>query len=638
MPVVMGTAGHIDHGKTTLVKHLTGVDCDRLGEEKRRGITIELGFASLDLGGGRSLSIVDVPGHERFVKNMVAGASGIDFVMLVIAADEGVMPQTREHLEICNLLGIRHGLVALTKTDMVDADWLNLVQDDVRAALSETFLAEAPMFPVSAMTGEGVPELKAALARLEKTLAPEHRSDLFRLPVDRIFSLAGHGTVVTGTMIAGSVSLGDDVMLYPSGVRSKARGLQSHGGAVEKAFAGRRTAVNLPGVEVAEITRGDVLAMPDSLFLSTRWNVYLQCLSSSPIPLKNRTEVHFHHGSREMQARLYFPDKDKLMPSEQALCEVRFEEPVAGVWGDRCVVRAFSPLRTVAGGVLVHPLAEAMHHKDPRYDEKMALLHELSDAEPARRVAIHLSLAGTAGRSAAELRVLSNMDSKALDKSLAALGSAGQAFIFDRDERRYVDANAVEIASASCLAALEAYHKREPLKAGMVRGELVSGWGRNLPAKLVYFIVERLVRNKAIVAEQDSVRLPSHAVSLAADEVSFRAALVSAFKDAGITPPLLKDVLEANNVSAKDAAPMLKLLQEEGVLVRVKDDMYYEKSALNIIHGKLKEWFAAHEDMVPNDFRDLTGLSRKFTIPLLEYFDKERITMRVGDKRVARKL
>ena len=328
MPVIMGTAGHIDHGKTTLVKALTGIDCDRLAEEKKRGITIELGFAFLDLPNGSRLGIIDVPGHERFVKNMVAGAAGIDFVLLVIAADEGIMPQTREHLDICTLLGVRTGLVALTKTNMVDADWLAMVTEDVRDGLAGSFLADAPIYPVSAHTGTGLPELRQALAGLAERFAPKRRSDLARLPIDRVFTLKGHGTVVTGTLIAGTFRVGEAVRLFPSDKNSKIRSLQSHGEAVEESPAGRRTAVNLASLEVENIERGEVLARPGTLFPDRSWEVELTCLGSAPRGIKHRTEVHFHHGTREILARVHLLDRDRLDPGETAVCQIRFPEPM----------------------------------------------------------------------------------------------------------------------------------------------------------------------------------------------------------------------------------------------------------------------------------------------------------------------
>lgn len=638
----MGSAGHIDHGKTSLVRALTGTDCDRLEEEKRRGITIELGFAYLPLpearGGGR-LSIIDVPGHERFVKNMVAGAAGIDFVTLVIAADEGVMPQTREHLEICALLGIRRGLVALTKIDLVDAEWLALVSEDVKNFLKGTFLEDAPVFPVSAQTGQGLGALKEALYDLALSFNPARRGDLPRLPVDRVFTMRGHGTVVTGTLISGSFSLGEDVLLMPSGRQSKVRGLQSHGSPVEKAPAGYRTAVNLPGLEVEEVRKGEVLTRPGALRPASSWLALLECLASSPRALRNRTETHFHHQAREVQARLVFLDREKLAPGERALCRVRFSEPMVGVAGDRCVLRSFSPLRTVAGGGVVIPLDFELRKKDPAYARKLAILERLAAGAlgPDEAVPLILELYGAEGVDFAGLCILGNLESSALEKALQLLGSRGQVFLVDKEERRYLGAAAVEALSAACLAWLEDFHKREPLRSGPGRSELVSGWGRGLAPRLAHFIIERLQKQGALAAEGEALRLPGHNVALAGGAESLRGGLLAAYAEGGMAPPNLKDVLADLGASPKEASPLLRLLTDGGELVKVTEDIYYSGPALEGIRQSVISWFAAHDNLDIAGLKELTGLSRKYLVALLEYFDKTRLTVRVGDKRILRK-
>lgn len=639
MAIVMGTAGHIDHGKTSLVRRLTGIDCDRLEEEKRRGITIELGFAYCDLPGGGRLGIVDVPGHEKFVKNMVAGAAGIDFVMLVVAADEGVMPQTREHLEICSLLGIRHGLVAVTKIDMVDPELLELAVEDISDFLKGTFLEGAPLFPVSSQTGEGIDKLRDYVIRQEKELAPRRRTDLFRLPVDRVFTLKGHGTIVTGTMISGSVKVGDALELLPKKLPTRARSLQSHGETVEVAESGHRTAVNVQGLEVADVQRGDVLALPGTLFPSDRWLVKLTCLASSPRALRHRTEVHFHHEARETPARLYFLDRDRLAPGETALCEVRLEEPLVGVFGDHCVVRAFSPLRTVAGGTVLDPLSAGLRRKEAT-PERVSLLLGLPDASDEDRVRAQIAMSEGRGATLAQLSVLTNLDSKRLDKVLQSLSGKGSIFCFDREDKAYVASETAAVLSARCLAVAEAFHKKEPLKQGMARGTLLSGgtardaWNRGLPPKLAFFIVDRLLRSGALVSEGDVIRTASHTVSLKSDQAGLRDALLKAHAEAGFTPPNLKDVLEELGVDAKAAAPVLKLLCEEGNLVKVKDGLYFHGPIIQELKTRMQAWFASHDDLDPAGFKELSGgLSRKYVIPLLEHFDRERVTIRVGDKR-----
>ncbi len=634
MPVIMGTAGHIDHGKTTLVKALTGIDCDRLKEEKKRGITIELGFAFLDLPGGARLGVIDVPGHEKFVKNMVAGAAGVDFVLLVIAADEGVMPQTREHLEICSLLGVERGIVALTKTDAVEPDWLEMVTEDVREYLSGTFLAEAPIMPVSAHDGGGLDALRAAIGELAAHYESRRPSDLFRLPVDRVFTMRGHGTVVTGTLVSGKVAEGEDVVLYPRGTRTKVRGLQSHGETVSEAPAGRRTAVNLAGLEVEDVERGEVLARPGSLFPSTLWDVELTYLASAGRELKHRKEIHFHHGTREVLAKVLFMDREVLKPGETALCRVLFSEPMAGVYGDRVVLRSFSPLRTIAGGRVIGPFGRRMK----RFDEAaQARLAALAGADQEGVVAAQLALAGPLGVSVAQLRTMCGLESKALDKLMQQLSSQGGALLVDKDERSYVSGEVMDGLMAGALERVRAYHAAEPMKQGIGRGELASSWGRGLSERLAHFVVERLLKKGELVAEAETLRLPEHKVSLAADAEKLRAAVESAYAAGGETPPNVKDVLEPLGVDWKAAAGVFRLLQDQGVLVKVKEDMYFHAPALDALRARVVAFLEDRGEMSAPDFKTVCGLSRKYLIPLLEFFDKEKLTVRVGDVRVLRK-
>lgn len=633
MPVVMGTAGHIDHGKTTLIKALTGIDCDRLSEEKKRGITIELGFAFLDFDDSTRLSVVDVPGHERFVKNMVAGAAGIDFVLLVIAADEGIMPQTREHLEICSLLGIEAGIVALTKTDMVDEEWLEMVQEEVAAYLEPTFLDEVPIMPVSAHTGEGLDELKAELKKLMDEFKPKRRSDLARLPVDRVFTMKGHGTVVTGTLISGNFKVGDDVVLFPTGTETKVRGLQSHGAAVDEAPAGRRTAVNLQGLEVQDISRGEILARPGTMFPATVWDIELAMLESSPLPLKHRKEVHFHHGSREVLARIHFMDREKLLPGEQCVCQVRFAEPLAGVYGDRIVLRSFSPLRTIAGGRIVSPLG----HRIKRFSDQVEALGALADTDADAVILKQLELAGPTGVSFAELMIMSNLESKALDKALTGMAGKQLALMFDKEDRRFVGGELVQELCDDLLQFLSGFHERDSMKPGIQRGELASSWGRRLPAKLFHLVLERMIRKGEVVSDQEILRLKGHKVSLASDTARVREVILGAYEAGGVRPPNLKDVLQPTGMTFKEAAPIFRHLQDEGLLTKIKEDMYYHTPALEDIRTRVIAFFDDNEEMDAQAFKSVVDLSRKYAIPVLEYFDKEKLTVRVGDARRLRR-
>lgn len=647
MPVVMGTAGHIDHGKTTLIRALTGTDCDRLDEEKRRGITIELGFAELPLPGGKSVSVVDVPGHEKFVRTMVAGASGVDFVLLVIAADEGVMPQTREHLEICSLLGIRHGVVALTKIDAVDEEMIALAEEDVTCFLQGTILKDAPVIPVSSQTGQGLDTLAQTLAEMEAELSPARSLDLFRLPVDRVFTMRGHGTVVTGTMIAGSVRVGDTVELCPDGLTSKVRSLQSHGAVTDTALAGRRTAVNIPDVSVERVRKGSVLSHPQTLFPSLRWAAELTCLASSPRALRHRAEVHFHHGSREMQARLYFADRDKLLPGDSCLCEIRFQEPAVGVFGDRFVARSFSPLRTVAGGMILNPLGMDMRRRGKGFIERCAMLRALAkdafdnspSASAEQRVQTQLvcTEGGEQGLSFARLRVLANLDSKALDKVLSALSNRQQAFCFDKEQRLYLAESFFRQLAESCLKAVEEYHKRHSAMQGVKRSELVSGWGRELVPKLAHFVIERLLKEGTLAAEGESLRLPAHSASFSREHAPLGEAILAAHKEAGLAPPNTNDLFTSLGITKKDAAPVMAALRASGQLVRVADGIWYAAEHIKTVEDAITTWFESHENLDIAGLKSVTGLSRKYLVALLEYFDAQKLTMRLGDARVLRK-
>lgn len=636
MPVIMGTAGHIDHGKTTLVKALTGIDTDRLAEEKCRGITIELGFAHMDLPGGERVGIIDMPGHERFVKNMVSGASGVDFVLLVIAADEGVMPQTREHLDICTLLGVDKGMVALTKVDMVDEEWLQLMQEELGGFFAGTFLEGAPIMPVSAKSGQGVDELQAEIAKLVKGLQPRRRTDLARLPVDRVFSMHGHGTVVTGTLISGSLSVGEDVIIYPKELAAKIRGLQSHGETVDTAPAGLRTAVNLHGPSKDEIHRGEVLARPGTLIPSRAFDVELSYLASAPIPLKHRKEVHFHHGARELPAKIYLHDREALEPGDTAVCRFLFPEPLVGVAGDRIVIRSFSPLRTIAGGRIISPVIRRVK----RFAEDgIAALQTLAQGEPEDVVATTLDLAGFAGADFNELMLCANLQSKALDKVLSKLSSQGRALLIDKDAKRWVSGLMVQELSASVLAFLKDFHAKDPMRQGAPAGEVASApaiAGQRASERFFRFVLDRLTSKGEIVAEGEVLRLPGHKVSLAADQTKLKEALEGAYIGTGLTPPNIKEVLEPLGVSVKEAAAVLSMLVKSGSFVKV-DELYFEASAVDGLKEKVTAFLQENAEMTAPDFKDLTGLSRKYAIPLMEHLDKEKVTIRVGDKRVLRK-
>ena len=599
-----------------------------------RGITIELGFAYADLPGGERMGIVDMPGHERFVRTMVAGASGIDFVLLVISADEGVMPQTREHLEICTLLGVRHGLVALTKIDMVDEEMLELATEDVREFLKGTFLENAPIFPVSSATGQGLDALRAAIVEQSRR-QPRRRSDLFRLPIDRVFSLKGHGTVVTGTLVSGSAQCGDEVELLPSGKLSHIRSIQSHGQGQEKAEAGHRISLNLHGLAVEDISRGDVVTHTGTMKNSRRWIVELTCLNSSPRGLRHRGEIHFHHSARELAARLYFYDRDRLEPGETALAEAHFSEPVAGIFGDRCIVRAFSPLRTVAGGSILYPLDTAPRRSHVDADMQKRLL-ALPDADEPTRIGVQLELSGRFGATLADLSILTDLGRKSLEKHLQAMSGKGSAFCWDKDAKCWISPVWLDRLVERALLSADAFHKKNPLEGGMAKGVILAGMGAAVPAKLAHFVLERLLRAGRLVAEGELLRLPEHKVSLADDQQALKEALMKAHLASPLMPPNHTELFAELGITARQAQPIFKLLVTEGSLVKIKEDLYYLSSVMEELREKVRQHLQTNSEITPGDFRDISGISRKNGIALLEHFDKEQLTMRVGDKRVLR--
>ncbi|MDR2573325.1 MAG: selenocysteine-specific translation elongation factor [Desulfovibrio sp.] len=636
--MILGTAGHIDHGKTALIRALTGIDCDRLSEEKRRGITIELGFAFAPLPDGTRLGIVDVPGHERFIKTMVSGAAGMDMVMLVIAADEGIMPQTREHLEICSLLGIDSGFVALTKCDLVDDDWLALVRDDIASFTRGTFLEKAPVLQVSAATGQGLDELRRHVFAQARLNPVRNRGAVFRLPIDRVFSLKGHGTVVTGTVLSGTLHTGEEVALMPVGLPGRARNLQHHGTQAESVSAGQRCAVNIQGLEVGDVERGFVLTRPRELFVSRRWIVRLSCLDSAPRAIRQRTEIHFHHGTRECLARILFFGRDRLAPGENALAEIRFTEDMVGVFNDHCVLRAGAPLRTVAGGILISPLAPFVRGKAEERQKKLALLERLShlqaDKTPCPELLeTALLLREKTGASEAELKLLTGLDAAALTTGLKRLSSQGKALCFDGEKRLWISAAIFERLLAACLERSAALHAKDSLAPAFPRGALTAGWGDDLPEKLTARVLVHALQQGHLINEGEGLRLAGHTVRLGADASALRQKLLAACQEAGMTPPNMPEILAALKINDKDAAPVLKLLCEEKALVKIKEGLYYDAAALNGILEQVRKWFHEHENMDLANLKEILGLSRKYLIALMEYMDRERITVRIGDFR-----
>ncbi|MBW2514800.1 MAG: selenocysteine-specific translation elongation factor [Deltaproteobacteria bacterium] len=631
--IILGTAGHIDHGKTSLIKAVTGTNTDRLKEEQLRGITIELGFASLDLPSGRHLGIVDVPGHEKFVKNMVAGATGIDMVAMVIAADEGVMPQTREHMEICSLLGVEHGLVALTKIDMIDAEWLELVEEDIRDFTAGTFLEDKPIVPVSSASGEGIDAFVSALDDLSGRIPERPSSNLFRLPVDRVFTMKGFGTVITGSLMSGTVKVGDNVMIYPSGIPSKVRGVQVHGEPVETAHSGMRTAINFQGLEKASIERGQVLSTANALLPSYMVDVSLHYLESNKKKIKNRSRVRFHTGTSEIMGNVILLDQEDLRPGEDTVAQIRLDAPVAVVRDDRFVLRSYSPVRTIGGGQVLNPVPEK--HKRFR-PEVVQGLKGLMTQDPEEIITYHVRAAGVRGVSFSALMIMTNLSEKPLDKYLQAMLSKKDVIQIDKEQRLFVHKVVFEELQKDTANHLQAYHDKNPLKAGMPKEELKSKLPATVGPRVFTMTLNQMTAANTIAQEGDSVRLTTHKVSLGEDQAGMKKKISALYLENGLQPPYFKEVLKTLDFDASLAKDVLMLLVAECVLIKAKEELYFHSEPMRGLKEKLIAYLKTHGEITTPQFKEMTQASRKYVIPLLEYFDANQVTLRVGDSRKLR--
>ena len=631
--VIIGTAGHIDHGKSSLVRALTGTDPDRLKEEKERGITIELGFAHLVLPSGTLAGIVDVPGHERFVRTMVAGAAGIDVVLLVIAADEGVMPQTREHLDICRLLSVRHGIVVLNKCDKAAPDWMDLQEEEIRALVSGTFLSGAPVVRVSAVTGEGLPALVEAIDRLASGIPGKDPSHLFRLPVDRSFTMKGFGTVITGTLIGGAVAVGEEVAILPGGTIAKVRGLQVHGGPVQRASAGTRTAVNLQGVEKESAPRGSVLCHPGTLSPTKSAEVFVEYLPLVPKPLRHRAQVSFHAGTFSCVGRILLYGQAEIPPGSQGYGRVLLSEETVLSGGDRFILRGFSPLAnfgyTIGGGTVLHPKPPARRGTGKAVPDA---LRRLRSEEPAERILAAVEDAGAAGVTALHAAAVAGTGAKA---ALAALSGAG-AVRQGPGGARFWHRKAVDDTSAFAAAALSRLHDRNPERDGFPREELAALF---LTAPDPALLSMALDGNPAVARQGDLYLLPARKPKAVELTTPLARKVAEVVRAAGANAPTRAEIIEAVQALTRDPRAVDKVvdgLARTGEVVRVKE-LLFDAAALKGIREKLVAFVAQRGEITVPEFKELSGLSRKYTIPLLEHFDGTKITLRVGDKRVLRK-
>jgi selenocysteine-specific elongation factor len=632
--IIVGTAGHIDHGKSALVRALTGIDPDRLPEEKRRGITIDLGFADLELDDLR-IGFVDVPGHERFIKNMLAGAHGIDLLALVIAADESVMPQTREHFDICRLLGVSNGLVVITKKDLVDEEMLALVEEEARELVNGSFLENAPLVTVSSRTGAGLDDLKSQLAEMGRRVPPRSQDFTMRLPIDRAFSMKGFGTVVTGTLISGKITEGEELELLPSRTNVRVRGLQVHNKSIHEAHAGQRTAVNLAGVDTAQIERGMVLAAVGRLRPTQIVDVWIDVLPGASRAMRSRSRIRFHVGAAEVLGRVRVLEGSQIAPGSSGLAQLRLEAPVVAVHGDRFILRSYSPAETIAGGVIVDPFATK--HRGREMTHTLELLRSLMREERTAKFEAFVQTAGDRGLRLNDVAASTGWTNQVLGRVASEVQKTGSVIEVGG---LFIARSSLDRLSDAVVAELERYHKREPLARGMLRETLREKLFTHSTPELFNGVIARLEAQSKVVSEKDIVRSSKHSVGLSEQEAELSKRIEQLYLTAGVEAPTIDEAMTKANVAAPQRAQARKILQlliDDKTLVRIQGEMFMHAKVVQDLKAKLHKYATQHEPDRLIDvpaFKDLAGVSRKYAIPLLEFFDREQVTRRAGDKRL----
>jgi selenocysteine-specific elongation factor len=621
--LILGTAGHVDHGKTTLIKAMTGINTDRLKEEQERGLTIDLGFASLVLPGGKQIGIVDVPGHEKFLKNMLAGAGGVDIAMLVIAADEGIMPQTREHLEILELLNTQLGVIALTKCDMVEEDWLDIVHQDIERQLADTSFGSAKIIHVSGTTGTGVKELIREVDSMADAAAQRTTEGPFRLPIDRVFTMTGFGTVVTGTLASGTIRLGDAVTVLPQDIDSRVRQIQVHGNRQDSAYAGSRVAVNLVGVEVSDIKRGSVLLPPGYLGATSMLDASVSVLKGSPRPLAARTRVRMHIGTVEAIGRVTILGQDEIAPGESGLVQLRLESNIVAARSDRFVLRSYSPAGVIGGGVVLDPNAARHRRNDTDVVQRLICIQK---GDPTDIIEDALS-SSEAGLSPEEIIQRTSLPDPAVNKSLEELVHDNRAV---KLHGRFAHKPGYDMIVRRTISTLAEYHAANPMKPGMPCHELKTALWSHLDKKGFQALLSSMAANGEVNISESIVRLPSHIVTLDSRQEKLLQTIDAAFRDAGVNPPLLTGLERAYGADARE---IVALLVTQGELVKIDAGLYFHKQAIDASESALRKYLEGNDHITVAQFRDLVDSSRKYVVPLLEYFDHKRITRRVGDQR-----
>ena len=629
MPYIIGTAGHIDHGKTSLIKALTGQDTDRLKEEKERGISIDLGFAHFDLPDGTQAGVVDVPGHERFIKNMLAGAHGIDLVLFTVAADDGVMPQTEEHLDIVHLLGVKMAIFAITKADLVSPERIQEVEEEIKILTLGTVLEDSPIVPVSSVTGQGLTELKDLLSRTLKSTDKSVPSGYFRLPVDRAFVMQGHGVVVTGTALSGEIKTGDHVRCLPGGELFRVRSLQVHGRSVDTAGWGQRVALNLSGPERASIERGQVICHEKLTLTSDRFDAFLEVRPAAAKGIKNHQRIRVHLGTAERLAKIILLGaEDKVGPKESTYCQITLSEPLLALRNDHFIIRDETARKTLGGGVVIHPWASKHKRREPNLQNRLTSLH-LGDV--TQLTESFLNESGDFALPMESIQQFLNLQEEVvraqLDKmkSLRAFNAEG--------ERVYTTDSKWQRLKDTILVTLKEFHKMHPLVPGMDMEELRGKLSYPLSAKIFRAVIDTLLSDKTIAKEESLLRTAEHRVQLGSQEKSLMDGIKKILGEQPMSPPDLKDIEKQLGVNRGKLTEVIRLLERDRSVIRVATDLYYLSSTVDHVRAVLKKFLSEKGEIAAASFRDLIGSSRKYTIPLLEYFDREGLTIRIGDIR-----
>ncbi len=630
--MILGTAGHIDHGKSSLVKALTGTDPDRLKEEKERGITIDIGFASLKLSAELQVGFVDVPGHERFIKNMLAGIGGIDAVILVVAGDESIMPQTREHFDICRLLKIQKGVVAITKTDLVDPEMIEVVRSELRGFLRDSFLENAPVVPVSSASGAGLDDLKAALLTVAESVPSKDTGSVFRLPIDRCFTLHGFGTVVTGTVISGTIRKEDEVEIYPTRRKTRIRNLQVYGGIVGEASAGQRAALNLLNVEVHEIQRGMLLSVPQRFTPVRSFYARVHLLKHSPVFLRSHSQVRVHHGTSELLGFLSPIGSREILPGETCFAQIVCRDPVLAVPGDAFILRRISPMVTVGGGTVLCTLLKRTFEKNAGSIIEYLRIFEDGSLKDKITGLARRSLSAEIGEDQIMSQTLAPKIT--IREMLRDLANSRQLRILSESPYQAMDMSRfIELAERT-LKAVKEFHAKEPLSAGILKGQLHSASLRGLSQIVLRAILDYLQGERLILVDEDRVKVGGHMLVLNEQETFAKQQIERAFLTAGWKVPALDEVLATVPIPRDQARQLVTILTKEKKLIKISDILFFHATSITHLRNRLAEYRKASETIDIGAFKELTSISRKYAIPLLEYLDREKMTKRVGDSRL----